>query len=766
MYNFNNLSDVEFEILCKDIMQRRLGIELHTFAKGRDGGIDIVDNSVTKNIVIQVKHYIKSSYANLRTSLKNEIEKVEKLCPKQYYVCCAQELTAGNKNEIYSMFSKYMKNVNDIISLQDINDFLEKAENMDIVKKHYKLWLESTNILGEIFNQNIFIDCESLLYNIENESKEFVETNCYRECKRILEKKRMILLLGMPGTGKTVTTKMLALYYAANGYRIRYTTNGDLNDIKKALSSNKNLPEIVLLDDCFGQHYFKMKESQGNELLSLVKYIALNKNKKLIMNSRVTIYQQAKEDSIEFRKFAEDKQFEIRILDMKKLSIEDKGKIFYNQIFFKKLPSQYYQNILKNKNYKMIVTHQNYTPRIMEFVTRAVNYNKIKDSDYAEYIIDCLENPFEIWQDEFSNKLQQEDRIFMTTLYSLTDTSIGLGRLKKVYNYRLKNTMTVDTTRNIWEEVLLRLNGAFIVIIEKYGKKEIGVINPSVNDFLKSYLEDNDIECESIKKYAIDYEQVKRGFAGEMEEIVCKGDAILYNYSSDYEEINVILNYICNMKIKNEKYRCIVEKFYKGLAHYTSNKTINSPFLFIELFTGELAEFYNTQEFINEEKILALLWNMNLDEYKKFINLSFEKEIVIWYEKYKNIFIKALNDAIIDHIQFIDIYDYCDSYDIDQLIEEYTEGTRYHKEIDIYEIIEILYNWVNEDIENKINSELCNLPEDIIKEIKIEPHKYLNREEIEAYVSNYIEPEPDYEDDDYFKEWQGESAKILDYIFK
>ena len=69
-------------------------------------------------------------------------------------------------------------------------------------------------------------------------------------------------------------------------------------------------------------------------------------------------------------------------------------------------------------------------------------------------------------------------------------------------------------------------------------------------------------------------------------------------------------------------------------------------------------------------------------------------------------------------------------------------------------------------IENKINSELCNLPKDIIKEIKIEPHKYLNREEIEAYVSNYIEPEPDYEDDDYFKEWQGESAKILDYIFK
>ena len=77
MYNFKNLSDVEFEILCKDIMQKKLGVELYTFSKGRDGGIDITDNPVTKGIVIQVKHYIKSTYANLRTSLKKEVEHVK-----------------------------------------------------------------------------------------------------------------------------------------------------------------------------------------------------------------------------------------------------------------------------------------------------------------------------------------------------------------------------------------------------------------------------------------------------------------------------------------------------------------------------------------------------------------------------------------------------------------------------------------------------------------------------------------------------------------
>ena len=77
-----------------------------------------------------------------------------------------------------------------------------------------------------------------------------------------------------------------------------------------------------------GQHYFRMKETQGNELLSLVKYVTCHKNKKLIMNSRVTIFQQAKEQVIEFRQFAEDEKFKIKILDMGKLSLSDTRSFF------------------------------------------------------------------------------------------------------------------------------------------------------------------------------------------------------------------------------------------------------------------------------------------------------------------------------------------------------------------------------------------------------------------------------------------------------
>ena len=82
MFNYYDLDDVEFEILCKDIMQVKLNSELRAFGKGKDGGVDLTDNVSTHNIVVQVKHYINSTFSDLRGSLKKEIEKVKKLNPK------------------------------------------------------------------------------------------------------------------------------------------------------------------------------------------------------------------------------------------------------------------------------------------------------------------------------------------------------------------------------------------------------------------------------------------------------------------------------------------------------------------------------------------------------------------------------------------------------------------------------------------------------------------------------------------------------------
>lgn len=719
MYNYSNLSDFEFEILCRDIMQKKLGIKLYTFQKGRDGGIDITDDPKNKKVIIQVKHYINSKYSDLLGTLKKEVQKVKELQPEKYYICCALNLTAKNKRELYDMFSDYMESANDIMSLIDIDDFLECPENMDIVRKHYKLWLESTEILGEVFNQNVFIDCESLLYNIEEESRRFVETSCYYECLDILEKEKMLLLLGMPGTGKTVTTKMLAIYYASKGYRIRYTTNGDISDIKNAISTQKDLPEIILLDDCLGQHYFRMKETQGNELLSLVKYVACHKNKKLIMNSRVTIFQQAKERVIEFRQFAEDEKFKIKILDMGKLSLSDKGRIFHNHIYFKGLPADYYQDILKDFHYREIVKHNNYTPRIMEFVTREYNFKKVSSGHYYEYVLRCLDNPTEIWQDEFSEKLQQEDRVFLTTLYSLTDTSIDENVVKRAFNYRLSNNTIADTSRNIWEDVLKRLEGAFIQIIEKNGKKEIGAINPSVNDFLREYLQKNDIEREYIRKNATEYEQIKRGFSENMEDIIRAGQANLYHYANQNEEMYVILTYVCRLDVFHDNYKYVVERFFQTLPYGFFEGMMGRCEILIRLLLDKFDTFYHTYDCLDDSSLMEFFWSLNLDEFQTFIELAEKYDIDFFYAKYRDLLVETLEDAILAYMEDVDADDYYGDYDVGDLLKHNMRYNGYYEELDKQSVVNNVCEWIKEDVEKEVSEMIENLPQDILDKIKI-----------------------------------------------
>lgn len=77
MLNYANLSDVEFEYLCQDIMQKKLNLSLRRFAQGKDGGIDLTDDVSQTNIIVQVKHYNQSSIDVLIRSLKKEKEKLK-----------------------------------------------------------------------------------------------------------------------------------------------------------------------------------------------------------------------------------------------------------------------------------------------------------------------------------------------------------------------------------------------------------------------------------------------------------------------------------------------------------------------------------------------------------------------------------------------------------------------------------------------------------------------------------------------------------------
>ncbi len=406
MFNYANLNDVEFEYLCQDIMQKKLNVELHRFARGRDCGIDLTDDAHSKNIIVQVKHYMNSSVSQLITSLEGEAKKVAQLSPKEYYVCCSKTLSPQKVDEVYQLFSAYMSSTSNIMTLNEIDDFLNEPANADILERHYKLWIESTGILQNVGNTNVFIDCETLLADIENQKNLFVKTAAFNSALRCLQDNKTLFITGNPGVGKTITSKMLVLYYAASGYKVRFSTNiSDLDALKKSLSRNPETKEIILVDDCFGQAYYSMKESQNEELLSLINYVNASTNKLLILNSRITILQEAKGRRPELLNCLESNRCKVYVLDMTAIDIVEKAKIFYNHISFNGMGEEYFAEIKKDKRYHRIIRHANYTPRIIEFICNPNRYKDIPPSAYFGFVMKQLNDPKEIWKDEYERRL-------------------------------------------------------------------------------------------------------------------------------------------------------------------------------------------------------------------------------------------------------------------------------------------------------------------------------------------------------------------------
>ena len=767
MFNYRNLSDYDFELLCRDIMEKKLSKELRCFAPGRDGGVDITEKEQSNETVIQVKHYLKSSFSQLKSSLKKELPHVRKLNPTHYYVCCAKELTADNINEIYGIFSDFMDGPQNVIDLEEIDRFLHEPENADVLEKHFKLWLESVEILEQIFNQDVFVDCESLLDDVEREQQKFVKTGYYEMCRNILEKDRMILLLGNPGVGKTMTSKMLALYFAANGYRIRYTTNNDLSDLKASLSREKDRTEVLLLDDCLGQHYFRMQETKERELLALMRYIRLNPKKILIMNSRVTIFKEAKERSSEFRYFLDDEKLKIRTIEMTSLSREEKGQIFYNHLYFSGIPDSYWQDIKSKKSYRQIAVHPNYTPRLMEFVTKKSNYGSVKSGDYSQYILDCLDNPKELWKDEFCRKIAPQDRALMLTLYSLTDTMVEDEVLRRAYAGWIEKMPELDRTRNIYEESLKRLTDSMLKIIEDHGVRKIGVSNPSVNDFLKNYVKEQNMQ-EHMTEYATEYTQLVRSCPQKVTGLISSGEIYRYHFSDNYEKMGIILSCVCRNQIKADCHRALVYEFLDVLWCFSMLGLSNIKIL-ITLLTKEFDDFYHTRDRLTEDILENMLMNMSLEEFDELYIVIKEKHMEAFLKKYQKLITAGLQNAADQYISDVSVEDYCGNYDISKVLENNTYHEQGIRMPAFDDVAEDIAGFIRDDISDEVWTIVNKYPAEISCVIEMDEEEIdIDTWAIEQYLTDWCRP--DFDEGDIYEGSHGgrerSSGNILDIMFQ
>lgn len=631
MFELSNLNDYEFEILCKDIMNKNLNIKLHTFPRGPDGGVDICDSKSNPKVVIQVKHFTKSSVSTLITELKKEIPKVSKLNPQKYYVCTSLELTRNKKNEIINLFPDYMKDISNVIDKIEIESFLNETSNQDILNKHYKLWLCSSNVISLINNQNVFIDCEMLMQDIEKYTSLFVDTQSYKEARKMLSQGNIIIIVGAPGVGKSIISKMLLLFFADKEYTIRYVTNNNISEIKKVLSQDLLKKEIILLDDFLGQHYLNLKESQPNELKSLISFVENSSNKKLIMNSRITILNEAIQSSNMFKDMMKTKEYKKYLIDLDKMPLIEKAKILYNHIYFNNLPNEYFNNLKLNMNYMRIVKHKNYNPRIIEYATEEYNYIQVVADNYYSYIMIKLNNPEDVWRDEYRNRLEEIDRILLTTLYSLTDFDVETERLEKAFNFRIRTKGNIDKSINNYKDTIIRLTESIIKNIVEKEKIKISVLNPSVNDFLKSEIEKNSSQQIEIIDNSVYFEQIFK--------VLKSKESIEYLINkiaeTDLLKLETIKNspyfyylklIIDNKVLKKEIIQNVKLSVEKACISLSFNSRSQYGELINKALNEEFYEFYDFKYIFEKEEILKnILNNMYLEDVHKIFSIYYER---------------------------------------------------------------------------------------------------------------------------------------------
>ncbi len=773
MLNYGNLNDVEFEYLCQDIMQTKLNTVLHKFARGKDGGIDLTDNVHTKNIVVQVKHYMRSSVDQLVASLKKEVAKVEKLAPQQYYICCSKELSPQKVDEIFNLFSDYMTSPSNIITLNEIDDFLTAPANIEILKKHFKLWIESTGILQDISNTNIFIDCESLLANIKNEENLFVKTSAFTNALKCLEDNNTLFITGNPGVGKTITSKMLVLYYATLGYRVRFSTNvSDLDELKKSLSRNPDVKEIILVDDCFGQAYFNMKETQNTELLSLINYVNTSPNKLLILNSRITILQEAKERKPELIKCFEGKQCKVYILDMSAIDNVEKAKIFYNHIAFNGMDSAYFSAIQKDKRYFNIIKHPNYTPRIIEFICSSNRYKDVEPSQYYEFAIQQLNNPREIWKDEYERKLQKVDRILLLTLYSLSDSAVDESTVKECFEHRIAYETDIDTTINQYEASLTRLMDGFIQLVSERGTKKLAMVNPSVNDYLDGRLNSSVLEKQQLIENSFHIQQKKRLLSEDQFETfvmnaIMNGEINKCLFSGQWQKNAFIAYYVGKYKVLDHIYTSYIQDYlaFPRPLHIYGNTSIFPIEVFRLLFSHDVCDFYNLGACITTEDILGQMLNVfDLDEMVetiRLVNRFFDGEN-------RDVFIETASEQLRYAIE-----KYCGSIDADEFdvdVDHAIEMSRYAEEhyegVDISKAVSYLEDDIISDVEDEIEMKLVSLPMDIESYRDYTDHLTFSIYGVEDLVNSYLEYDG-YDYDDFHEHYGNydDADSEIDYIF-
>lgn len=484
-YNLNSLFPKEFEELSRDLLQKKLDVILESFTEGRDNGIDfrLAKGNVNK-IVVQVKRY--KEFRQLKQALKKELNKVVKLKPERYIITTSAGLTPEDKDFIFDQFQPYILEKEDILGADDLCGLLDMYK--DVYWAYPNVWSITKEVLEKIAHNDMFIASEFEKENIDLTNKTYVMNESYNKALHILNENRFVIISGIPGIGKTTLARMLILRFIQDGYEQLIPICHSINEARKLYDRDKK--QILYYDDFLGSVSLdNNKINDDSSIVQLIGNIKRSRNKLFILTTREYILRDGLYQSEKLN--IENINIGKCILDIGTYTPTIKAKIFVNHFSQAEISISHLRNLVKPENHLPIVEHNNYNPRIIEYIVNHQIWKECEAENFGSHILTYFNNPDKVWSIAF-NKLNNVERYMLMVLATMrfpVSKSILSEALK---SYISKNDIQVTYDGNKFIYSLRKLEETFIKINKNQNFEEVvDFHNPSIKDFLISYLNNN-----------------------------------------------------------------------------------------------------------------------------------------------------------------------------------------------------------------------------------------------------------------------------------
>jgi hypothetical protein len=486
-YDFQSLSSFDFQILSRDLLQKRLDVVLESFGSGKDKGTDFRLRDSSGSLVVQCKHY-KDYVPLLQVLKKHELEKVKKLKPTRYILTLSTSLTPDRKDEIFGLFAPYCQSPSDIFGREDLNNLLGLYP--DVERKNIKLWLTSTAVLERFLHAAVWNDTALTLQRLNHRARLYVPNPSRGRARKILDQHHYCIIAGIPGIGKTMLAEILLIEYVNKYDYQAVRIANDLSEIRGVKDPARR--QIFYFDDFLGTTALdRMQKNEDKRLIEFIDEVRTNDNWRFLLTTREYILNAAKQRYESLSQPVVD--LTPCIIELVDYTEKIRARILYNHIYFSDLADSYKRALLKENRYEKVISHHNYNPRIVEYMTSAKQMKGISPEDYFQTFLGNLANPIMVWDHAFKHQLSEAGQHLVLVLGTLGD-EVRLRDLEAAfhafYSYRQKK-LGFGTKSRDFENALKELDGNFIKISLVGIERVVTLHNPSLSDFLEYYFSTN-----------------------------------------------------------------------------------------------------------------------------------------------------------------------------------------------------------------------------------------------------------------------------------